>query len=315
MIDRMTSSLAYIGSGPYCYANSLAMVLGPGSPDPSVIEVLTGSPFGFCMFGGTTPFFDPPGWNPDIGLDAAIALLGWECDRTAGGTEDQAMERLGQESRHGPVLVGPVEFGLLLHHPGAGEPVGSDHYLVVTEVEGDMVCFHDPHGNPHATLPAAAFAAAWWAETIDYKPEPYTMRTSFRRLREVSPLDALHASLPAACRWASGAGMRPDSGDLGGADACLRLAECAEAGLESGPRAHLTWFAIRVGARRLADAARWLPHVGADDVAAICDLQARLVGALQYPLVQDDRAAAVALLRWLAPTYQDLAAALAARQG
>jgi hypothetical protein len=67
-----------------------------------------------------------------------------------------------------------------------------------------------------------------------------------------------------------------------------------------------------VGARRLADAARWLPQVGADDAAAIADRQARLVGALQYPLVQDDRAATVALLRRLAPTYQDMAAALAA---
>src|SRR4051812_22555669 len=67
----------YIGSGPYCYANSLSMVLGPGAPSPAVVEVLTGSPFGFELLGGRLPFFDPYGWDPDRGLDDAIAALGW----------------------------------------------------------------------------------------------------------------------------------------------------------------------------------------------------------------------------------------------
>jgi hypothetical protein len=49
----------YIGSGPYCYANSLAMMLGPAAPPPSVIEVLTGSPFGIELIAGRLPFFDP----------------------------------------------------------------------------------------------------------------------------------------------------------------------------------------------------------------------------------------------------------------
>ena len=66
----------YIGSGPYCYANSLAMALGPDAPSPSVIEVLTGSPFGFELLAGRLPLFDPYGWDPDHGLDDAIDLLG-----------------------------------------------------------------------------------------------------------------------------------------------------------------------------------------------------------------------------------------------
>jgi hypothetical protein len=36
-------SVRYVGSGPYCYANCLALMLGRGAPDPSAIEVLTGS--------------------------------------------------------------------------------------------------------------------------------------------------------------------------------------------------------------------------------------------------------------------------------
>jgi len=58
----------YIGSGPYCYANSLAMILGAEGPDPSAIEVLTGSPFGFQLYQGRLPWFDPLGWDPGVGL-------------------------------------------------------------------------------------------------------------------------------------------------------------------------------------------------------------------------------------------------------
>ncbi|MFC8264071.1 hypothetical protein ACFUNF_42440 [Streptomyces sp. NPDC057291] len=72
----------YIGSGPYCYANSLAMMLGEAAPPPAVIEVLTGSPFGFELIGGTLPLFDPYGWDPDlVGLGQVrmgVGMLRWQ---------------------------------------------------------------------------------------------------------------------------------------------------------------------------------------------------------------------------------------------
>src|SRR5246127_3439746 len=92
MMPRMT--VRYIGSGPYCYANSLAMVLGPAAPSPSVIEVLTGSPFGIELLAGRLPLFDPYGWDPDRGLDDAIALLGWTCQRQGAGDDEQALAML-----------------------------------------------------------------------------------------------------------------------------------------------------------------------------------------------------------------------------
>lgn len=300
----------YIGSGPYCYANSLAMILGPASPDPSAIEVLTGSPYGIWLLDRALPFFDPPGWDPGIGLDAAIGLLGWSCELSSGGSAAEAIGRLQAASTAGPVLVGPVEFGLLLHHPGSGAAIGSDHFVVVTAVEDDMVRFHDPHGHPHATLPASAFAAAWKAETIGYHPDPYTMRASFRAASHVELPAALHRSLPAAVRWLATGGPAA-SATLAGSAACQHLADLARAGLQPWQRDHLGYFAIRVGARRLADAATWLACIGATTAAQIADGQARLVGALQYPLVTDDRPAMTRILRQLAPTYEHLHTALA----
>src|SRR5689334_17811761 len=106
--DIVECMTLFLGSGPYCYANSLAMVL-EGSVPPSAIEVLTGSPFGAQFEAGGLPYFDPAGWDPDQGLDAAIALLGRTCERTTGGRADEALARLRDACADGPVIVGPVD--------------------------------------------------------------------------------------------------------------------------------------------------------------------------------------------------------------
>ncbi|MYW68787.1 hypothetical protein GTY65_32625 [Streptomyces sp. SID8379] len=304
----------YIGSGPYCYANSLAMVLGEAAPPPAVIEVLTGSPFGFELIGGTLPLFDPYGWDPDLGLDAAVSLLGARCARTTGGTAEEAEERLREACAQGPVLVGPVDMGLLLHQPGTPTADGGDHFVVVLEVEGGMVVFHDPHGHPYATLPVADFLAAWEARTVGYADAPYVMRAGFVQERKVTPEEALRRSLPDAERWLAGGGDQPvPPGTLGGAAGVEALAARADGGLDVGMRGFLAHFAIRVGARRLADAAHCLDLLGLPDAAAIASGQARLVGGLQHPLVTGDDRALADGLRRLAPSYEQLRTALASR--
>jgi hypothetical protein len=278
------------------------MLLGAGAPEPSAIEVLTGSPFGFHVHDDLA-WFDPLGWDPNLGLAAALDLLGWTCERSTGGSAAAAVQRLRDAGA--PVLVGPVEFGLLGHHPGAGTAIGSDHFLVVTAVTDGVVQFHDPHGHPFATLPVEDFTAAWESVSFEYAAEPFTMWTRFRRIRPVPVLDAMRAALPVARRWLAPAGESP-------AAAVERFAGLVAAGPTPGQTGHLVHFAVRVGARRLADASTWLARLGLHDAAAVAERQARLVGGLQHPLVRGDRDAAVALLRALGPTYRELDAALAA---
>ena len=294
--------LSYIGSGPYCYANSLAMVLGPGAPEPSAIEVLTGSPFGFQVQDGL-PWFDPLTWDPGLGLDVALDLLGWRCERTAGGSGTGAVQRLRDAGE--PVLVGPLEMGLLGYQPGSGTAIGADHFVVVTAVVDAVVHLHDPHGFPFATLPIDEFTAAWESVAFSYRAEPFTMRTALRRVRSVDVRDALRASLPAARRL-----LTPDVESP--AAAVERFAALVAGGLTAAQAGHLVHFAVRVGARRLADAATWLGRLGLDPASAVAARQARLVGGLQHPLVTGHGAEAVALLRDLAPTYAELDEALAA---
>jgi hypothetical protein len=301
----------YVGSGPYCYANSLAMALADGT-EPGLLEVLTGSPFGFQLLGGHRPLFDPLGWDPEIGIDAALALLGWSCEHSGGGDAGAALGRLRKAVGSRPVLAGPVELGLLLHHPGAGAAIGADHYLLVLAFDGDLVCFHDPHGHPYATLSAEAFATAWRADSIEYPHAEYTMRTDFHRIREIAASEALRTSVPMAITWLNGRPDQAPPGSLGGGEAALALADLAEAGLTDDQRQELMWFAVRVGVRRLADAEHWLGQIGLADAAVIAGIQARLVGGLQYPLVAGDNATVVKTMRDLAPTYRQLCQALSA---
>lgn len=301
----------YIGSGPYCYANSFAMMFGAGAPSTAVIEFATGGPFGMQLVGGTLPFFDPYGWTPEAGFDDALAALGWSSSVRRGGTAEQALAALESALADGPAWVGPVEMGHLRHQPGMTGPIGADHYVVVLGLAEGRVLMHDPHGHPYATLPVEDFMAAWRAESVDYAT-PYTMRSGFRQLRAVTEEAAIEAALPTARRWLSMAeGRHVPAGTIGNAEAAERLAAMIEAGCDRELRNHLVWFAVRVGARRVADAATCLARIGRGEAARIMDGQARLIGALQHPLVAGDDAAAAALLRALAPSYAELPAALA----
>jgi hypothetical protein len=302
----------YVGSGPYCYANSLAMVLGPTAPPPSVIEVLTGSPFGLQLLAGRLPLFDPYGWDPDRGLDDAIALLGWTCHRRGAVDDEQALAMLQDVVKAGPVLIGPAEMGLFRHQPEMTGPIGADHFVCVVEADDKLIRFHDLQGFPYATLPATDFLAAWRADTIPYKAAPFTLRSDFRRVRDVTSEAALHAALPGAVAWLRGRDdLAVPPGTIGGAAAARRLAHLVEVGLDAEVYGHLVYFAIKVGARRLTDAATGLTDLGRDQAAAVATRQARLVGSLQYDFVAEANVRAAETLRQLAPTYDELAAALA----
>ncbi|GAA1557563.1 hypothetical protein GCM10009827_093120 [Dactylosporangium maewongense] len=300
----------YVGNGPYCYSNSLAMLMGPAAPPTAVIEVTTGGPFGMQLVVGTMVFFDAYGWNPGIGCGRALDALGWTSAVHSGGDAATALARLAAAVEDGPVWAGPLEMGHLRHQPETTGPIGADHFVVVLDVDGERVLVHDPHGHPYAQVPVADFMAAWRAETVDYG-EPYTMRTGFTKVADVTDADAIRAVIPAAVEWLgarAGAGMPP--GSLANAAAALRCAELVAAGAGGGLREHLIHFAIRVGARRLSDTADCLRLAGYPDAAGIAAGQARLVGALQHPMVTGDLPAAAALLRALAPTYDRLRAAL-----
>ncbi|MER7082427.1 hypothetical protein [Saccharopolyspora kobensis] len=278
------------------------MMFGREAPGVGVVETATGSPFGVQLAGPELPFFDPPGWDPGIGVDDALAAFGWSAETTSGGSADAALARLAERVAVAPVMVGPVEMGHLRYQPSMTGPIGADHYVVVLGIDGDHVHLHDPQGYPHSRLPVADFVAAWRADAVDYG-EPFTLRADFRRTARVEPEAAIRASLDRARHW-----LREEAGS--GA-AALALAEQVESGCGDDLRGHLVHFAVRVGARRLADAATCLQWIGLTGAATVASEQARLVGSLQHPLVVGEDREAAGILRELAPTYDALRRQLA----
>lgn len=305
--------IPYTGSGPYCYANALAMMLGPSSPSPAVLEFATGSPMGMEIIGGTDVFFDPYGWDPVQGIEFALRAAGWESILEVGADADDALAKLRKAVASGPVFVGPVEMSPLRYHPDSDYLKGADHFVVVLRmVDDDVVELHDPHGFPYATLPVKNFMQAWKAEGVSYG-RPYMLRTGFRRVEAVSEEEVIRRSLGAARWWlgmkngdVEGKKSGMPSGSVGNGAAARQLAEMLETNFTEGLRAHLIYFAIRCGARRLADASTCLARVAEGAAAEIMAKQARLVGSLQYSLTQNDTATAVGALGVLADTYEQL---------
>ncbi|MFC9996656.1 hypothetical protein [Nocardia sp. NPDC127526] len=305
--------ISYRGSGPYCYANCLAMMFGADAPDVAVIETVTGSPFGMQLPGGELPFFDAFGWNPDIGIGEALELLGWTATTSSDEDARGALERLRSAVAEGPVMVGPLEMGQLRYQPGMTGPIGADHFLIVLALDAEWVTVHDPQGYPYARIPVSEFTAAWQADTLDYG-RPFTLRTNFVRHTPVDPKAAVVGALPRAIDRLSGKDVTDLlPGSLGNGDAARALAARVGSGCDQQLREHLVHFAVRVGTRRLADAATCLHSVGHTAAATIATEQARLVGSLQYALVVGDDAGAADTLHTLASTYDELRTALEGR--
>lgn len=296
----------YVGSGPYCYSNSFAMMFGPNAPSTGTIEFATSSAFGMQMVGGTLPFFDPYGWTPEASFDDALAAIGWRSELTRSVDSRAAIESLRTALTEGPVWIGPVEMGHLSHQPGKAGPIGADHYLIVVEIDDESVLMHDPEGYPYSRLPLGQFLKAWRAETVDYG-SPFTMRFGFRQIEQRSEDEIIQSAILAARKWlAMEAATEVPPGTIGNGKAAEALAEALERGMDDDLREHLIHFAVRVGSRRAADAATCMVKAGYDRAARTLDRQARIVGSLQYTLVAGDHATAADHLRSLAPTYEEL---------
>ncbi|KAJ6786311.1 hypothetical protein PWT90_08747 [Aphanocladium album] len=308
-------STPYVGSGPYCYANSFATVLGAKAPSTAVIEFATSSAFGMQVINvpkAPLVFFDPYGWDPLQSFDEALKAMGWRCTEVIGKDEKDALDSLKAALQNGPAFVGPVEMGLLKHQPNARGAIGADHYVVVLGVENDVVEMHDPHGHPYATMPVREFMAAWKTDSLGYG-KSYSMRTSFEQIEVVTEEEVIRRSIANGLKHlnlqGAAVGEMPP-GSAANEAATKWLCDRMEVGLSPSMRAPLVYFAVQVGARRSIDAATCLSRVGYTTSATVMDRIARTIGALQYPLTQKEDEAAVAILKRLGPMYEELRVAL-----
>ncbi len=303
--------LPYIGSGDYCFSNSLHMsLLASGAraeslPSTGFLECLTTLPFGYTYLKEADLFFFS-GPNPDLGLTRAIETLGWTCTLERGGDEGEALARLRAAVQHTPVLIGPLNMGYLTYNPNHPYLLGADHYIMVLSIEEDHVLVHDPKGFPCAALPVENLLKAWRAEGMDlvYTDEPYTMRTAFRPGEPSSRRLMIERTLPFICANLQQELWKP--GMFGGVTALRMLAHTFHTQVPEKLAVHLFYFALALGLRHKVDAQVFLREGNQSEAAELIEEQARLLGQAQYAGVQRSWSKVAALIEQVATLEESL---------
>lgn len=318
-------SVPYRGNGAYCYANSLYMsLLGADAevdtlPEPGFLECLTAMPFGTTYFRWNdqpTILFSSPNNDPDTGLTHAIKALGWACRESHGEDSRDAINRLKRAVKLSSALVGPLDMGYLVYNPDAKILAGADHFVVVLAVEEEGIRIHDPAGYPYALLPVENFLLAWHADRIPYRSGSYTLRTRFRKLKDLTRQEMIHRALPTIkenlVADPDGSPIWGEAGPeiYGGVQALYLLADDLREEVPVELANLLTGFALPLAARRCLDAAKFLQEGHLLAAASTLEQQARLYGQAQLLAVQQQWSELADVIEALAKLERNLLSVL-----
>jgi hypothetical protein len=167
--------MGYHGGVPYCYANSVAMLLSAHGEQvyPGLIEVLTGVGLGAVQAPDGRTYLSTTPQQVPAGVDKALELLGFAATTAAGPEDADVLDLLRAGLSTGPVMLGPLDMGHLAYTPWHGALAGSDHYLVAYAVDDERAYLQDPAGFPCTALDREDLARAWRAERIGAPGGPF----------------------------------------------------------------------------------------------------------------------------------------------
>ena len=250
--------ISYVGNGPYCYANSAAMLLESAaeSVEPRVIEVLSGVGLGaFWVAESQTLFLSGLASAPDVGLSRSFGLLGFNVNEEAESDGDaMPVDALNLQLNEGPVVLGPLDMGELSYLPNARGANGADHFVLALCIEDGAVVVHDPAGYPAMPIGVKALDCAWRADLIEYRRGTYRRWHSPTRVATPGPLQIAEAAIESFSRAYRESRAICDPGTVVGPEAiealvaAIRSRELLDPGLE-----HLRRFALPLGVRRALD--------------------------------------------------------------
>lgn len=305
----------YIGNGPYCYANSAAMLLASIGEDtpPSLIEVLTGVGLGAVwvpdaklVYFSSTP--------PDVGVSSALERLGFEyVERASAEAQAAPFEELRADLTKSPAVLGPLDMGYLDYLPYREECAGADHYVLVYAMDQNEVYLHDPDGFPHVSLPLDQLELAWRAERVGYRRGSYRYWANPKRVRHPSGQEIYDRTLGDFRTHYQKAKEPTAQGSWPvGRDAILACADYVRGGPPPSMVGFLTGFAFKLGARRALDYARFFaPHDA--ELAALKHSQAKLFGQCHVCAMRASWSALAETLETLADAETAFRTALLAR--
>ena len=250
--------LTYVGNGPYCYANSAAMLLKSAgeSVEPRLIEVLSGVGLGAIWVAySQTLFLSGLASAPDVGLSRSFGLLRFAVVEESESDGDAIpIDALKLQLGNGPVLLGPLDMGELPYRPNASGANGADHFVLALHVEDDAVVVYDPAGYPAMPISIKALDRAWRADLIAYRRGTYRRWHSPTHVERPGPKQIAEAAIDSFSRAYRESRAMCEPGTVVGPEAIEALVatinsrELLDPGLE-----HLRRFALPLGVRRALD--------------------------------------------------------------
>lgn len=180
----MKNIYKYFGNGPYCFANSTAMLLASAGEEisPSLIEVLSGVGTGACILKESNLLF--LSWAlPDNGVNKALDILGFTYKETGvPKTKKVPLEEFKKDLTLSPIVVGPLDMGVLDYNPDHSLLAGVDHFVFVYGFNDRGLFLHDPGGFPSVFLRFEKFLIAWKAKNVSYGKDFYKYWASPKRI-------------------------------------------------------------------------------------------------------------------------------------
>ncbi len=247
----------YIGKAEYCYSNSTAMMLASIGEDvpPSRIEVLTGMGVGaFKERNSNVIFFDC--WHTDKGISEALTSLGFSFDESANEKpDDPPFEELRSALSNGPVVLGPLDIGLLSYRPRNRGANGSVHYILAHGMDDQRVYVHDPWGYPFVSITLEDLREAWEARLIEQKHGYYRHWSNPVRIESPANDDLFSRALATFKKvYADGQTELKRKGHQTGPEAISAVASAARNnGLSDDEVYNLAGFSLPLAAKRALD--------------------------------------------------------------
>jgi len=282
---------SFVGRMSYCYSKCLTMILqlkGDHYPLP-FIECVTTTPFGFVYIPEDGGGFAVNGYNPHVGVGRALKLLKYDSKFRSFSNSSEALRFLRRTLKKDVALIGPVDMGFLTYDPYHKFKLGSDHYVVATEIrDGDLIV-NDPDGYVRVPISTADFLKAWKADSIRYKRGSYSLWTVGRKRGKPSRKYIYESALRLGLRnLREKQEVRRGKRVLycGGSTAIQRLAEDVNRKRSSRWLRFYSTFTFRVSAQRCFDSSLFIkeaPFANPDLLRAseIRMSQARLYGEAQ----------------------------------